>query len=55
MRKIETLTIYPEYVEAILYKNEIVNGIGGKWWFNFDLFFRDNIINVRLILINSFG
>ena len=43
MRKIETLTIYPEFVENILLENEIVNGIWGKWWFNFDLFFRDNI------------
>jgi len=43
MRKIETLTIYPEFVENILLENQIVNGIWGKWWFNFDLFFRDNI------------
>ena len=48
MRKIETLTIYPEYVEAILYKNEIVNGVWGKWWFNFDLFFRENIESIPL-------
>ena len=43
MRKIETLTIYPEFVENILFENKIVNGIGWKWWFDFDLFFRDNI------------
>ena len=48
MRKIETLTIYPEYVETILYDNEIVNGIWWKWWFNFDLFFRDNIESIPL-------
>ena len=48
MRKIEALTIYPEFVEQILYENEIVNGIGGKWWFNFDLFFRDNIETIPL-------
>jgi len=28
MRKIETLTIYPEFVENILLENKIVNGIG---------------------------
>ena len=48
MRKIETLTIYPEFVEQILYKNEIVNGVWGKWWFNFDLFFRENIESIPL-------
>ena len=48
MRKIETLTIYSEYVEEILYDNQIVNGIWGKWWFNFDLFFRDNIESIPL-------
>lgn len=44
MKTIETLSVFPIEVEKVLIANNIVNWIWWQWWFNFNKFFRDNIV-----------
>lgn len=47
MNTIETCSIFDIEIEKILLDNNIVNWIWGKWWFNFDRFFKDNITVIK--------